>query len=99
MNEVVQHVSSFASNVTLTEAAKNHLLTYLDKEKQYKGVRISVKKTGCSGLSYVVDYVRDFKEEDVVVFLNASYNLYIDKASYPYLKGMSMDYVTQGLNS
>lgn len=99
MNDVVQHVSSTTSPVTLTNAATNHLLTYLNKEKQYHGVRISVKKTGCSGLSYVVDYVTDFKEQDVVVPLNPDYNLYIDKASYPFLKGMKIDYVTQGLNS
>lgn len=99
MNEVVQHVSSTTGKVTLSPSATNHLLTYLNKEKQYQGVRISVKKTGCSGLSYVVDYVVDFKEQDVVVPLDADYNLFIDKASYPFLKGMNIDYVTQGLNS
>lgn len=99
MSEVVQHISSSKSKVTLTSAATNHLLNYLNKEKQYQGVRISVKKTGCSGLSYVVDYVDDFREQDVVVALNEQYNLYIDKASYPFLKGMNIDYVTQGLNS
>lgn len=98
MNDVVQHTSS-TSKVTLTKAATNHLLNYLEKENQYQGVRISVKKTGCSGLSYVVDYVDDFREQDVVVALNEQYNLYIDKASYPFLKGMNIDYVTQGLNS
>lgn len=98
MNDVVQHTSN-KSQVTLTKTATNHLLNYLTKEKQYRGVRISVKKTGCSGMSYVVDYVDDFREQDVVVVLNDEYNLYIDKASYPYLKGMNIDYVTQGLNS
>lgn len=98
MNEVVQQATSTAKGVTLTDAAKRHLVAYLDNEKDCCGVRFSVKKTGCSGLSYVIDYVKSAHENDIVLPLTDSYQIYIDKASYPYLKGMDMDYVQQGLN-
>jgi iron-sulfur cluster assembly protein len=98
MNNVVQHSANTGSAVTLTESAKRHLLSYLDKETGYRGVRLSVKKTGCSGLSYVVDFVVEPVENDVVIPLSEQYEIFIDKASYPFLKGIGMDYVKQGLN-
>ena len=97
-DEVQQHIASNSTGIVLTDAAKCHLLSFLEKDSQWKGVRFSVKKTGCSGLSYVVDYVDAPKENDIIIPLNADYQICIDKNSYPFLKGMSMDYVKQGLN-
>ncbi|KTC84176.1 HesB/IscA family protein [Legionella brunensis] len=98
MSEVMQHVSNVVAGVSLSEAAKRHILSYLDKQNEVKGIRLSVKKTGCSGLSYVVDYVKTPHENDIVQPITENYQLCIDKASYPYLKGMKVDYVRQGLN-
>lgn len=99
MSEVQQHVSSTESHIIVSDAAKRHLLQYLNKEQVYRGVRLSVKKTGCSGLSYVIDYLTNFDEKDLVEPLSAVYNLYIDKLSYPFIKGVYIDYVTEGLIS
>jgi iron-sulfur cluster assembly protein len=98
MSEVVNYTSSRYGGVTLTDAAKRHIISYLKQELGSKGVRFSVKKTGCSGLSYVVDYVIDPQENDIALPLDEQYQLWIDKASYPFLKGMNVDYVKQGLN-
>jgi len=98
MSEVMQHVSDTASSLRLSDNAKRHLLKCLSEQENNKGVRFSVKKTGCSGLSYVVDYVTQENENDVILPFEASYAIYIDKASFPYLKGMEIDYVRQGLN-
>jgi iron-sulfur cluster assembly protein len=99
MSEVMQHTNDLKSGVVLSEAAMNHILSYLAKQQECIGIRFSVKKTGCSGLSYVVDFVNAPKENDFVQTLTENHQLYIDKASYPYLKGMNIDYVKQGLNS
>ena len=96
-NEVLQ-VSSSAPSISFSEAATRHVLSYLAKLSSSKGIRLSVKKTGCSGLSYVVDYVEAPLTEDIVLPLTNAYLVCIDKASYPYLKGMQVDYVKQGLN-
>lgn len=98
MSEVMQHTSDTASGLTLSETALRHVLASLAKQSDSKGIRFSVKKTGCSGLSYVVDYVTTPKDNDIVQILTDEYQLYIDKASYPFLKGMQIDYVKQGLN-
>lgn len=83
--------------ILLSEAAKAHLVRYLDKVAA-KGVRFSVKKAGCSGLAYVMDYVSTPEPNDVILALNETFFIYIDKSSYPYLQGLFVDYVKQGLN-
>lgn len=98
MSEVMQHTSETGFEITFTETAMRHVLAYLDKQEGSQGIRLSVKKTGCSGLSYVVDYVLAPEPMDIVQNLTDNYQLFIDKGSFPYLKGMSIDYVKQGLN-
>ncbi|MCP0914312.1 MULTISPECIES: HesB/IscA family protein [Legionella] len=93
----VMQVSKSETQVKLTDAACKHVLAYLQKQGSH-GIRLSVKKTGCSGLSYVVDYVEKAAAGDVIMPLNEHYILCIEKTSYPYLKGMEIDYVKQGLN-
>ncbi len=99
MTEVMHHKSDTKVDLNLSEAAMNHVLAYLDKQEDCIGIRFSVKKTGCSGLSYVVDYVNVANDKDIAQKLSPKYQLYIDKGSYPFLKGMQVDYVKQGLNS
>ncbi|MFI4963385.1 MAG: HesB/IscA family protein [Legionellales bacterium] len=98
MSMVMQHASSVKPEVTFSESALKHLVSYLVKNSEQIGVRLSVKKTGCSGLSYVVDYVQAPADGDMVLPLSGDYLVCIDKASYPFLNGMTVDYVKQGLN-
>lgn len=98
MSDVIKNISQGETGVTLSEQAVQHVLSYLKKQSNSRGIRLSVKKTGCSGLSYVVDYVEMAQADDIVQPLADDYWIYIDKKSYPYLKGMTMDYVKQGLN-
>lgn len=97
MTDVIQ-VQTSENKVHLTDAALKHVLSYLEKQGS-RGIRLSVKKTGCSGLSYVVDYVNSALETDITLSLPNGYILCIDKNSYPFLKGMEMDYIKQGLNA
>jgi iron-sulfur cluster assembly protein len=98
MSVVMQHTSTINPNIRFTESAIKHLVSYLDKNASYRGLRLSVKKTGCSGLSYVVDYVSEPTEMDLVMPLSQNYSVWIDKDSYTFLKDMDVDYVKQGLN-
>ena len=98
MSEVIKHSGQTEANISLSESAKRHILSYLTKQGSNHGVRLSVKKTGCSGLSYVIDYVKSSEVDDITQHLVDDYWIYIDRKSYPYLKGMSVDYVKQGLN-
>jgi iron-sulfur cluster assembly protein len=98
MSEVMQHSPSTASPMVLTSAAQKHILMYLAKTPGSKGIRFSVKKTGCSGLSYVIKYIDVQHVEDIILPINDDYIMCLDKKSYPFLKGTEVDYVKQGLN-
>ncbi len=98
MSDVVHHQASSLPKIQLTPAAVNHVVSYLKKTPNTQGIRFSVKKTGCSGLAYVVDYIESPLAEDIVLPLDETYVICIDRASYPYLKGLKVDYVRQGLN-
>lgn len=98
MSVVVQHVSNEKPAIRFSDSAINHIVSYLKKNVENVGVRLSVKKTGCSGFSYVVDYVLSPLEGDLIVPLSEDYILCVDKASYPFLRDMQVDYVKQGFN-
>lgn len=99
MSVVMQQATNeLTPEISFTETAIKHLVSYLQKNTEYTGVRLSVKKTGCSGLSYVIDYVLAPAEGDLSMSFNDDYIVCIDKASYPFLKNMNVDYVKQGLN-
>lgn len=97
MVEVVKYSTELSPDIKISEAAKKHFLSYLARQSAI-GVRLAVKKSGCSGLSYVVDYVCVLEENDVVQPLTEKYGLFIDRNSYPYLKGIAVDYIKQGIN-
>ena len=99
MNDVMHHNTEAESVIVLSEAAKIHLLAYLEKDKALQGVRFSVKTTGCFGLSYVIEDVKSAVADDIVMPLNDHYNLFIAKKSAPFLNGVTIDYVKEGLTS
>lgn len=66
-------------------------------EKQVEYVRLGVTGGGCAGYEYV------FKEdtrpnEDDTVLDYGKWKFVIDSVSIPYLSGMTLDYVYDGLN-
>jgi iron-sulfur cluster assembly accessory protein len=99
MSDVMQYTSAPEKGVSFSDAAKRRLLSYLAEQGDSNHViRLSVKKTGCSGMAYVIDYVEKAQEEDIVFPFVDDYLVCVDKSSFPYLKGIHIDYVKQGLN-
>jgi len=86
------------TKITLTHTAITRMLTGIAQHPEHSGVRLSIKKTGCSGLAYVVDYVSESSATDHVIALDAINYLCIDQESYRYIAGLNIDYVKQGIN-
>ena len=82
--------------INITDAAATRIKK-LTQIKGYQGIRIGVKTTGCSGLAYVLEYVAEPRPEDQCVNCNEC-QVFIDPKSCPYLQGMTIDFVRQGLN-
>ncbi|EKD54171.1 MAG: Fe-S cluster assembly protein [uncultured bacterium] len=81
--------------ITLTDAAINHIKNNLAKKPGSIGFRLSVKKTGCSGYSYVPDLVDAINEQDIHFVVSEGLHVYVDVKSEPYLKGVMVDYVAE----
>jgi iron-sulfur cluster assembly protein len=83
--------------ITMTAAAESHIIRHLEHRSKGIGIRLGVRTTGCSGLSYVLEFVDEKAEEDVV-FECGNVQLIIDPKSLVYLDGTQLDYVKEGLN-
>lgn len=83
--------------ITLTDLAKNKIKKHLDKRGKGQGIRLGVKTTGCSGLAYVLEFVDDPNEHDLVID-QEDFKVFVDPKSSVYLTGMMIDYQRQGLN-
>ena len=85
--------------ITLTDKASNKIKQTLAKRGKGLGIRIGVKTTGCSGLAYVLEYVdKNEAEVGVVNFIQKDFIVLVDEKSLVYLKGLTIDYVRNGLN-
>jgi iron-sulfur cluster assembly protein len=83
--------------VSLTEPAANRVRTYLEARGKGVGLRVGVKKTGCSGYAYVVNYADEIADSDVV-FEDRGIKVVVDRKSLDLIDGMEVDFIKQGLN-
>jgi iron-sulfur cluster assembly protein len=83
--------------IVLTESAADRVRTHLLKRGSGVGLRLGVKKTGCSGFAYVVNYADEVRAEDAV-FEALGVKVIVDASSLPLIDGTVVDFVKQGLN-
>jgi iron-sulfur cluster assembly protein len=84
-------------SVSLTPAAAERVRSFLEKRGGGVGLRLGVKKTGCSGFAYVVNYADEVAANDVV-FEDRGVKVIVDSDSLRYVDGTEIDFVRQGLN-
>ena len=82
----------------VTNIAKEKLSSLIKEKGLSLGafVRVGVESGGCSGLSYKLDFDENKKDEDRL-FENNGVKILVDKKSYLYLVGTTLNY-SGGLN-
>lgn len=83
--------------ITLTESAANRVASHLEKRGHGIGLRLGIKRTGCSGWAYVIDYADEQGENDVV-FEDHGVRVVVDRDHLSYLDGTELDYAREGIN-
>lgn len=83
--------------IILTPLAAEKVKHHLEKRGRGLGIKVGVKTTGCSGLAYVLEYVDDPTKEEIS-FVSEGVHIFVDPKSLPYIEGMTMDWVRNGLN-
>ncbi|HEX8756383.1 MAG TPA: iron-sulfur cluster assembly protein IscA [Steroidobacteraceae bacterium] len=84
-------------SISLTESAATRIKTFLAARGHGIGLRLAVRKTGCSGFAYVVNYADEAQPGDVV-FEDRGVKVCVDSESLALIDGTTVDFVKQGLN-
>lgn len=85
------------ANISLTSSAVSHIKSMLQAAPEFPGIRLGVKASGCSGLSYVLDFIKEERPNDCELNLE-DIRILIDSKSLRYLQDMEIDCVQEGLN-
>jgi iron-sulfur cluster assembly protein len=82
--------------ISLTDNAARQIQNQLAKRGHGVGLRVGIKKVGCSGFAYTFDYADEVKADDVVSENNGA-KLVVDAESAGFLNGAKLDFVREGL--
>lgn len=83
--------------LSLTQPAAERVKTYLDARGSGIGLRVGVKKTGCNGFAYIVNYAEQAEDNDEI-FEDRGVKLVVDRKSLALIDGTEIDFVKDGLN-
>ena len=81
------------ADITITPAAIAYIKKMLDKASG-AGLRISIKKTGCSGYSYLPEIVEQQKKSDITVQVD-DVTVFLDGGWLDLLSGINIDYIEE----
>ena len=79
-------------------AAKRIKEIMVGAETSTIGVRGGVKSGGCAGMSYVMEYAKEIKENEEVIE-DKGVKVFIDPKAIMYLLGTEMDYKSDNFSS
>ena len=82
--------------IELTEAAAKHVSQEMVKRGSGKGLRVSTKKSGCSGFAYLVDYADEIGSADKV-YESFGIKVVVDAEAFEQLDGVVIDFVKTNL--
>lgn len=88
-----------APQVSMTDAAISHVRKQLLNNPQMTGIRLGVKKSGCSGFKYDVEFVEQAHSDDVVIQTADDVTLFVAADAAMLVKGTEIDFTREGLNS
>ena len=85
--------------IKVSVSAKNKIISLLQEEGtsiEESFVRVGVTSGGCSGLNYNLEFTKEQSEDDKL-FDDNGVRILVDKKSFLYLVGMTLEY-SGGLN-
>ena len=82
--------------IQLTESAARQIQAQIAKRGHGLGLRVGVKKVGCSGFAYTYDYADSIGSGDQA-FESHGAKLVVDGKAFEFLDGSTLDFVKEGL--
>ncbi len=84
-------------SIVLSPAAADRVRSFLEARGHGVGLRLGIKRTGCSGYAYVVNYAEEIGPSDTV-YEDRGVKVVVDAESVALVDGTEVDFVKQGLN-
>jgi iron-sulfur cluster assembly protein len=84
-------------SVSLTESAARQINKQLLKRGKGIGLKLGIKKSGCSGYAYVLDYADHLNESDMV-FEGFGVKVIVTQEDLTVVNGIELDYRREGIN-
>lgn len=84
--------------ITLTERAAEQIRRQLTKRGKGFALRLGVKKSGCSGFSYLFDFADEIEQQDHL-FESNNAKIVVNQEDLSIFEGAEIDFVQEGLNS
>jgi len=82
--------------ITLTQNAAQQIQKSISRRGKGVGLRLGVKKVGCSGLAYTFDYADTVGANDVL-FESHNAKVIVDKEALQFIDGSTVDFAREGL--
>jgi iron-sulfur cluster assembly protein len=84
-------------SISLTESAARRIQHQITRRGGGLGLRLGVKKSGCSGYAYTLDYA-DAAGADDALFESNGATVVVRREHLPMLEGVTVDFQRDGLN-
>jgi len=84
--------------INITDTAASYVYNKITERGRGLGIRVGIKPSGCTGLSYILEFVNQVFPEDLV-FEDSGVKMFVDPKSLAYLDGSELDLVKEGLNT
>ena len=85
--------------IKLSDNAAKRIKEIMSKaENSAVGVRVGIKSGGCAGMSYIMEYAKDIKDNEEIIE-EKGVKVLIDPKAVMYLLGTEMDYKKEKFSS
>ncbi|WP_085903028.1 iron-sulfur cluster assembly protein IscA [Yersinia enterocolitica] len=84
-------------SISISDSAAQRVSAFLNNRGKGLGLRLGVRTSGCSGMAYILEFVDEMNDDDIV-FEGKGVKVIIDGKSMVYLDGTELDFVKEGLN-
>ena len=84
-------------SISLTESAVTRVRSFLKKRGSGVGLRLGVRRSGCNGWAYTIDYADSVAPEDVV-FEQGGVKVIVAAETLDLIDGTEVDFIKEGLN-
>tara|TARA_Y100001954_G_scaffold76186_1_gene83627 strand:+ start:1842 stop:2183 length:342 start_codon:yes stop_codon:yes gene_type:complete len=86
-----------SEKLNFSDSAVQHFNKVLKNRGKGLGIKIGIKKAGCSGYEYTFGFV-DELNSDLIAFEEDGCKIFVDPHSFSFLRGSLVDYFDDGLN-